>query len=82
MKEDEVESTTSCEFGDFEFRSIDFTALVGAGLSIPLGGGTALLVNGAFDTSVRSIDDSVAKDDIKNRTWLLQGGVSFPLRGR
>jgi hypothetical protein len=77
-----VERTVSCTNEDFLFKGTDITAIVGAGVAIPLNPRASLLLNAALDTSLRTIDSSSAHADLRNRTWLIDAGVSFPLSRR
>jgi hypothetical protein len=77
-----VERTFECTNDELFFRSTDVTAIAGAGVAIPINARATLLLNGALDTSLRSIDTSALDADIRNHTWLIQAGVLFPLTRR
>ena len=77
-----IERTVSCTNEDLLFKGTDITAIIGAGVVIPLNTRASLLLNAALDTSVRTIDSSTSNADLRNRTWLIDAGVSFPLARR
>jgi hypothetical protein len=77
-----VERTFECTNEDLGFKGSDFTALVGAGLSITLNPRVTLLLQGALDHSLRSIDSSPLNVDLRNHSWLIEAGVLFPLARR
>lgn len=77
-----VQSSFTCEPGDFLIRSWDVTAILGGGLSIAVAGPTRLLLQAAVDNSLMTIDSGNPRADIKHRTLLITAGASFALQNR
>jgi hypothetical protein len=78
-RNDRVETSLDCQGNDLDFKSWDVTGIVGAGLALPLSSGTNILLNGALDTSLISLDRGSPKADFRHRSWLVNAGASFPL---
>jgi hypothetical protein len=77
-----VESSLDCEGSDLDFKGWDVTGIVGAGLAVPLANDTRVLLSGALDTSLTSLDSGDPPLDLRHRSWLISAGASFPLRQR
>jgi hypothetical protein len=63
-------------------KSVDFGGVVGAGLSYPLSSGASLRATALWDMGLSKIDESAAKNDVKNEAILLTVGIAFGLGGR
>lgn len=68
-----------CGASDIATKSIDFGAMVGAGLDIGVSGAASITLDVLYDIGLSSIDDSGDSDDVKNRAWSLLAGVAFPI---
>jgi hypothetical protein len=80
--EGNVQSSFDCQNQDFDFKGTDVTVMAGAGVEVPVAPEVSILLNVALDSSLRSIDSSVANADVKHRAWLINAGVAFPLAQR
>lgn len=81
--EDGVTVSVDCDDPDFELdlKSVDFGAMVGAGLDIGLTDNVALIIEGFYNLGLNKIDDSGDDDDVKNRAFSLLAGLSFSVGG-
>ncbi len=81
--EDGVTVSFDCDDPDFEadLKSVDFGAMVGAGLDIGLTDNVSLVVEGFYNFGLTKIDDSGVDDDVKNRAFSLLAGLSFSVGG-
>lgn len=66
---------------DVELKSIDFGAMVGAGLDIAVSDAASLVLQGFYNFGLTSIDDSSDPDSVKNRAFSILAGLSFTLGG-
>jgi hypothetical protein len=73
-------TTVDCTNDEFQFKSIDVTGLLGAGLSFLLPNETRITLNGALDTSLKSIDSSEQNQDIRHRSLIISAGVIYPIQ--
>lgn len=80
--EGNVQSSFDCQNQDFEFKGTDVTIMAGAGVEVPVAPQISILANVALDSSLRSIDSSIANADLKHRAWLISAGAAFPLSQR
>jgi len=63
---------------DVATKSIDFGAMGGAGLAFGTAGPLSITLDVFYTLGLTSIDDSDSPDDVKNRTWMIHGGVELP----
>jgi hypothetical protein len=64
---------------DNEIEDFDVGGEVGVGVSVGMGSGAALLVDGFYNFGVKSIDASADDADVKNEVFSISAGVMFPL---
>jgi hypothetical protein len=68
-----------CTNDQFSFKSIDVTAMGGGGLFFRMPNDTRIMLSGALDTSLVSIDSSPSDLDLRHRSILITAGVLYPL---
>jgi hypothetical protein len=61
-----------------DFKKFDLGGEVGAGVSLGMGSGAALLIDGFFNFGFMSIDGSPDEDDVKNEVFAIAAGIMFP----
>jgi hypothetical protein len=70
----------SCgEAGVPPVQSIDFGAMGGAGVEMATSDRFRVTIDALYNYGLRSIDDSPAQADVKNRTWSFVAGVAVPV---
>ena len=67
--------------GGFQTSSVDFGIMLGGGLRFSAGGSVDLVVEGSYNLGLTSIDDSPEDNDIKNRAFQINAGLSIPVGG-
>ena len=74
-----VEVSFDCDDPDFEvdLKTVDFGAMVGAGLDIGVTDNISVVVEGFYNLGLTKIDDSGADDNVKNRAFSFLAGLSF-----
>ena len=77
-----ITASGSCDDGGFSDRqSVDFGALVGATVSVPVGDALSLMFSGGVDFGLRTLDSSDDPDKIKNRSIYGSVFAAFPVGG-
>jgi hypothetical protein len=71
-----------CTNDEFQFKSIDVTAMGGGGLTYRLPNDTRIMLTAALNTSLSSVDSSESNLDIRHRSLLFGAGVTYPLQTR
>lgn len=76
-----VDVSIDCDDPEFEadLKSVDFGAMLGAGLDIGVTDNISVVVEGFYNLGLTKIDDSGFDDDVKNRVFSLLAGLSFKL---
>ncbi len=74
-----VKVSVDCDDPDFEadLKSVDFGAMVGAGLDISVTDNVSVVVEGFYNLGLTNIDDSGDDNNVKNRAFSLLAGLSF-----
>ena len=76
-----VEADCDDSFVDFDLKSFEVGAMVGAGLDIGLTDSVSLVLDGFYNFGLTKIDDSGVNDDTKNRAFSILAGLSFSVGG-
>ena len=67
-----------CEDADLDVKSFEFAAVFGAGVGLPVGGGE-FTVDGRLYQGLTNVFDSEDDDgDLKNDSWQVLAGFTFP----
>jgi hypothetical protein len=80
--DDNIQRTFDCHGSDFQFKGHDVTGVVGMGAAVVLSPRLSIVLSGAMDRSLISISSASSDATLRNRTWLISGGVSYPLARR
>lgn len=82
IREEEANTVTTLDCDDssvnFQHNKLDVAMVVGGGVAYPMGGGTVTL-DSRYGAGLRSIDDSGASIDIKNRGFSFAVGYQMVL---
>lgn len=81
--EDGVEISFDCDDPEFEveLKSVDFGAMVGAGLDISVADKVSLVIDAFYNLGLTNLDDSGDEEDGKHRAFSLLAGLSFVVGG-
>lgn len=80
--DEDVERSVDCVNSDFGVRGTDITGIAGTALSIGLTPDVRVVLQGALDMSLRSINSMDGGQSLKHRTWLIGAGINYPLERR
>lgn len=76
-----VKVSVDCDDPEFEvdLKSVDFGAMVGAGLDIGVTDNVSVVIEGFYNLGLTKIDDSGVDANVKNRAFAVLAGLSFSL---
>jgi hypothetical protein len=78
----DIERTIGCQGSDFRLKGHDLTGVVGAGVAVAVSPQISIVLSGSLDQSLVTIGSAETDTGLKTRTWLISGGVSYPLERR
>lgn len=73
-------ASIDCDSADIDIASIDFGLMGGLGLDIQAGESLIITLDGLYNLGLSNLDDTET-DSVKNRVWMIQAGLGFPLGG-
>jgi hypothetical protein len=73
-------ASVDCDEAGLSTTSVDFGLVGGLGVDFRVSEGLIVTVDGMYNLGLTNIADS-DEDDVKNRVFMLQAGVAFPVGG-
>ena len=72
--------SVDCDQADIDIASIDVGLMGGLGLDFQASESLVITLDGLYNLGLSNLDDT-GSDSVKNRVFMLQAGVGFPLGG-